>query len=481
MQIPDFKSARVLVIGDVMLDRYWSGSTLRISPEAPVPVVRIKTHEDRLGGAANVAANIAALGAQVGLIGVTGDDADADLLTQTLESAAINAHLLRLDDQQTTVKLRVMSRHQQLIRLDFEQPNTTANPTQLLTALKAQLADYDLVVLSDYAKGTLADPAGLIQYIRAAGKPVLVDPKGQNFSRYAGATLLTPNRSEFEAIVGDCVDDNTLTEKASALRTELQLDALLVTRGEEGMTLLSHQPPFHLRAQAQEVFDVTGAGDTVIATLAAALAAKAELPQAVTLANLAASVVVMKSGTAKVSATELRRAAHRRWGSPNGVISRDDLLPLVTTARANGERIVMTNGCFDLLHPGHVAYLEHAKTLGDRLIVAVNSDDSVRRLKGESRPIVNVEDRMAVLAGLASVDWVVPFADDTPAALIADIGPDVLVKGGDYQPEQIAGFDTVTARGGDVVVLEFVAGKSTSAMVKKIVTNTSTAASSTAS
>jgi len=471
MQIPDFKSARVLVIGDVMLDRYWSGSTARISPEAPVPVVHVNNSEDRLGGAANVAANITALGAQVGLIGVTGNDADADTLTNALENADISAHLLRLDDQQTTVKLRVMSRHQQLIRLDFEQPNYVTDPQHLNAALDAQLANYDLIVLSDYAKGTLADPAALIKRVRAAGKPVLVDPKGQDFTRYAGATLLTPNRSEFETIVGHCVDDAALIEKASTLRTELQLDALLVTRGEEGMTLLTSSEPFHLRAQAQEVFDVTGAGDTVIATLAAALAANTELPHAVTLANLAASVVVMKSGTAKVSATELRHAAHRRWGSPNGVVEHDDLLPLVEQARANGERIVMTNGCFDLLHPGHVAYLEHAKTLGDRLIVAVNSDESVRRLKGPTRPIVPLADRMAVLAGLASVDWVVPFSDDTPAALIAAILPDVLVKGGDYRPEQIAGFDTVTARGGEVVVLEFVDGKSTSAIVKKISRN----------
>nr|WP_041447494.1 bifunctional D-glycero-beta-D-manno-heptose-7-phosphate kinase/D-glycero-beta-D-manno-heptose 1-phosphate adenylyltransferase HldE [Thiocystis violascens] len=466
---PDFTRARILVAGDLMLDRYWSGATRRISPEAPVPVVQVDRVEERPGGAANVALNLAALGVRTALVGITGADEAADLLAERLAGVGITARLHRRADVPTVTKLRVLSHHQQLIRLDFEQSlaprDGDADPLPALLA--ERLADVDLLLLSDYAKGTLADPQALIALARTAGIPVLVDPKGRDFARYRGATLLTPNRGELEEIVGVCRDDVALIEKGQRLRVELDLDALLVTLGERGMLLLRPSAEaLHLPTQAREVFDVTGAGDTVIATLAAALGAGVDLAEACALANCAAGLAVGKLGTATVSAPELERAYRgTEWQT---VLEQDALVAAVATARARGERVVMTNGCFDILHEGHVAYLQQARRLGDRLVVAVNDDDSVRRLKGDGRPINGVEQRMAVLAGLASVDWVCAFGEETPAALICRVKPDLLVKGGDYRPDDIAGADCVRANGGEVRVLDFLPGRSTSRILGAI-------------
>jgi D-beta-D-heptose 7-phosphate kinase/D-beta-D-heptose 1-phosphate adenosyltransferase len=327
----------------------------------------------------------------------------------------------------------------------------------------------DVVVLSDYGKGTLADIESLIDLARAAGKPVLIDPKALDFSRYRGATLITPNMAEFELMAGACANEQDLIEKGNSLLEQYDLAALLVTRGEHGMTLLSRgASEFHLPAQAREVFDVTGAGDTVISVLAAALAAGEQLPAATALANLAAGIVVGKLGTASVSVPELRRTAQYGQDAGFGEMNAEQLQTAVEDARSHGERIVMTNGCFDILHAGHVAYLAEARRLGDRLIVAVNDDDSVKRLKGAGRPVNPLDRRMTVLAALESVDWVVPFAEDTPEQLICNIGPDLLVKGGDYRPEEIAGYDCVKRRGGDVVVLGFEDGCSTSGIIDAI-------------
>lgn len=468
LSMPRFDQAPVLVVGDVMLDRYWHGPTQRISPEAPVPVVKVEQSEDRPGGAANVALNIAALGAPAWLVGVTGQDEAADSLAERLQAAGVDAHFQRIASQPTIVKLRVMSRHQQLLRLDFEEPFAT-DAEALLAEVTALLDRVRVLILSDYGKGALQNHQALIQAARARNIPVLADPKGRDFAIYRGASLITPNLSEFEAVVGRCADEAELVAKGLALLAELELGALLVTRGEHGMTLLrAGHPPLHLPARAREVFDVTGAGDTVISTLASALAAGEELPQAVALANLAASIVVGKLGTATVSAPELRRAVQREQGAGRGVMSLDQLLPALDDARAHGERIVFTNGCFDILHAGHVAYLEQARALGDRLIVAINDDASVSRLKGPGRPINSVDRRMAVLAGLGAVDWVVSFAEDTPEALLAKVRPDVLVKGGDYGLDGVVGADIVLAYGGDVKVLNFVDSCSTTAIVEKI-------------
>lgn len=467
--MPRFDSAQILVVGDLMLDRYWQGPTSRISPEAPVPVVKVEQLEDRVGGAGNVALNIAALGGGASLVGVVGADDAAHSLEARFSSAGIRTDFQVSVDKPTITKLRVISRHQQLLRLDFEQQFASADTDQIVDKVAVLLEGVSVLVLSDYGKGALQNPVALIQAARQRGIPVLADPKGSDFSRYQGATLITPNMGEFEAVVGPCESEGAIVDKGLALLKELNLDALLVTRGEHGMTLLRQDmPAFHLPARAREVFDVTGAGDTVISVLAAALGAGEELPAAVVLANLAASIVVGKLGTATISAPELRRALQLEQGHGRGVVNEEQLLVDLADARAHGESIVFTNGCFDILHAGHVGYLEQARGLGERLIVAVNADESVRRLKGEGRPINSEDRRMAVLAGLESVDWVLVFGDDTPERLLQLVRPDILVKGGDYQKEQVVGWEIVEAYGGQVQALDFLDDCSTTAIVEKI-------------
>lgn len=464
-----FNHAKVLVLGDVMLDRYWFGATNRISPEAPVPVVKVQQNEERAGGAANVAMNIASLNVPIKLLGMTGQDEAAQALAKLLADQRIDCDFVRLDSHPTITKLRIVSRHQQLLRLDFEENFHDVQSDELLSRLQHYIAGYGALILSDYGKGTLSQVQQMIQIARQANVPVLIDPKGTDFERYRGATLLTPNMSEFEAVVGTCHSEQEIVDKGLALIKQFDLTALLVTRSEKGMTLIRpQQEAFHLPTQAQEVFDVTGAGDTVISVLGTAIADGRSLEEACYLANVAAGIVVGKLGTSTVSTVELENAIHRRSENGFGIMSEQELKQAVAKAKARGEKIVMTNGCFDILHPGHVSYLANARKLGDRLIVAVNSDASVKRLKGEQRPINNLETRMAVLAGLASVDWLVAFEEETPQRLISEILPDLLVKGGDYKPEEIAGSKEVWANGGDVKVLNFENGYSTSNMIKKI-------------
>lgn len=471
--LPAFEKARVLVVGDVMLDRYWVGPTGRISPEAPVPVVNIEQIEDRPGGAANVALNIATLGGQVKLAGLVGEDDNANALTQGIEALGVVPQWQRVADKPTITKLRVLSRHQQLIRLDFEQPFALSDSQALLTQSEPLLQDCDVVILSDYAKGALAQPQAFIAKANANGVKVLVDPKGSDFSRYHGAYLITPNMSEFEAVVGKVTSEADLVAKARQLLVEHQLHAMLVTRSEKGMTLVvQDQPELHIPTVAREVYDVTGAGDTVISALATAIAAGAELPQACAIANTAAGIVVGKLGTSTVSRVELINSLAVTDGETGfGVMNEDQLAYALEQAKLRGERVVMTNGCFDILHAGHVSYLKQAREQGDRLIVAVNDDASVRRLKGDGRPVNSVDRRMAVLAGLASVDWVVPFTEDTPQRVIARLLPDMLVKGGDYKVEDIAGGAEVMAAGGQVKVLGFEDGISTTAIIQNIMAN----------
>ncbi len=468
-QIPVLAKARVLVAGDVMLDRYWHGPTGRISPEAPVPVVRVTDLEDRPGGAANVALNMAALGATAELVGVTGDDEAARILEERLHAAQVGCHFQKVTGLPTITKLRVISRQQQLLRLDFEEAFHDQDPQPFADKVAEQLAHCGALVLSDYAKGALRDCQALIKLARDAGVPVLVDPKGSDFSRYRGATLLTPNLSEFEAVVGAVKDEQDLITKGQQLIRDFDLQALLVTRSEKGMTLLRDgKPELHLPARAREVFDVTGAGDTVISVLATSIAAGAAMEDAVALANIAAGIVVGKLGTAVVSAPELRRAVHQEGGFGRGVMTEEQLLIAIEDARAQGERIVFTNGCFDIIHAGHVGYLDSARRQGDRLVLAVNGDDSIRRLKGAGRPINPLERRMAVLAALEAVDWVVPFDTDTPEPLLEAIKPDVLVKGGDYSVEEVVGHEFVKGYGGEVKVLDFIDDISTTKIVERI-------------
>lgn len=469
VSMPRFNIAQVLVVGDVMIDRYWYGDTTRISPEAPVPVVKVSKQEDRPGGAANVALNVAALGAAAKLTGIVGRDEAADNLRATLSSANIANDFHVVDSKPTITKLRVMSRHQQLMRMDMEESYSAADSSGCLEKMTQLLAGSGAVILSDYGKGSLHDVQAFIAQAKKMAVPVLADPKGTDFSRYRGATLLTPNLPEFEAVVGACNSEQELVSRGLQLIEELSLDALLITRGEHGMTLLTPgHTELHLPARAREVFDVTGAGDTVIAVLGAALAAGEDYPQAVALANLAAGIVVGKLGTAVVSGPELRRAVQQEGGSERGVVTLEQLQVALADARDQGESIVFTNGCFDIIHAGHVGYLEEARKLGDRLIVAINSDDSVRRLKGIGRPINPAERRATVLAGLESVDWVLTFSEDTPEALLHAIKPDILVKGGDYSDDQVVGADIVKQYGGQVKALSLYDNLSTTDIVEKI-------------
>ncbi|HJP35392.1 MAG TPA: bifunctional D-glycero-beta-D-manno-heptose-7-phosphate kinase/D-glycero-beta-D-manno-heptose 1-phosphate adenylyltransferase HldE [Gammaproteobacteria bacterium] len=468
--IRDRRPGRVLVVGDVMLDRYWEGKTHRISPEAPVPVVTVRRESEKVGGAGNVAANVVALGAEVDLIGGTGADAASERLQELCESSGISAHFIRDESGETTVKLRVLSQHQQLLRLDFEAERPLHDAARVERLFLQKLPDADIVVLSDYGKGFVADAPTLIAATRAAGKRVIVDPKSNDFSRYAGASMVTPNFAEFEACVGHCRGEGEILERGISLCEKNDIAALLVTRGERGMTLVSPgSAPITLKAEARDVFDVTGAGDTVCAVVATFLTAGAELAEAVLYANEAAGIAVGKLGTATVSVDELERALAASASRTAGVVTVAELLHRLAEARTAGERIVMTNGCFDIVHAGHVAYLEQAKALGTRLIVALNSDASISRLKGSQRPIHRLKDRMAVVGALSAVDWVVSFDEDDPRVLVESIRPDVLVKGGDYEVDDIVGGKSVLDAGGEVLVLPIVEGMSTTAIIQKIV------------
>lgn len=478
MNLPDFQQLRILAVGDVMLDRYWYGDTGRISPEAPVPVVRIHQNEERPGGAANVAVNLAALGVAVKLAGQVGDDEAADRLRQILQNHQIQHHLISVKGRETITKLRVISRHQQLIRLDFEDAGDTLamaaasageRDQGVAARYPALLKDVDLVLISDYAKGTLTDIPLMIEQAVSLGKIVVVDPKGRDFAKYHGVHMITPNLKEFTEVVGACPDEATLVTKAKALRERHRWQALLVTRGDQGMSLITADEVMHLPAHAKEVYDVTGAGDTVIAVLSACMAASMPLPEAVSIANIAASLVVGKLGAASVTPLELQQALHEVHHPPlPGIIDEAGLMLQVASARERGESIVMTNGCFDLLHAGHVQYLQQAAKLGDRLVVAVNDDDSVKKLKGDGRPVNRLADRMEVLAALGCVDWVVPFSEPTPERLICRVLPDILVKGDDYQVHEIAGHQCVQDHGGQTVTLALRKGLSTTEMISRL-------------
>jgi D-beta-D-heptose 7-phosphate kinase/D-beta-D-heptose 1-phosphate adenosyltransferase len=469
LRLPDFKTGRVLVTGDLMLDRYWHGGTSRISPEAPVPVVKVGDIEQRAGGAGNVALNIAALKGAVDLLALVGSDEPAAALNTLLTEMNVGCHFVSPEGCSTITKLRVMSRNQQLIRLDFEDTFSEADSAQLIDRYEQQVSACDVVILSDYGKGTLRNIPALISTARKFGKAVLVDPKGSDFSIYQDATLITPNQAEFEAVAGICVTESELMEKGASLRSQLNLEALLVTRSDKGMVLFQRDSePFIQATHAREVYDVTGAGDTVIGTLAAALAAGSNLEEATQIANLAAGIVVRKMGTATTTVKEIQSEMLKHSPLKRGVTDENSLLELLQKAKASDEKIVMTNGCFDILHAGHVAYLSRAAELGDRLIVAVNTDESVKQLKGPDRPINNEMQRMAVLSALESVDWVLPFSEETPARLIEQCLPDILVKGGDYKPEDIAGGQAVIDNGGKVMVLDFVDGLSTTAVIDAI-------------
>ncbi|MBL1456536.1 MAG: bifunctional D-glycero-beta-D-manno-heptose-7-phosphate kinase/D-glycero-beta-D-manno-heptose 1-phosphate adenylyltransferase HldE [Methylophaga sp.] len=472
---PDFRQANVVVIGDLMLDRFYFGKTKRISPEAPVPVVNVERLEDIPGGAANVAMNIASLGANCSLSGITGQDEAAQVLEERLRSVSIECAFHQTANHPTIIKSRIISAHQQLLRMDFESRFTVESGVGMADKVTPLLVNDGVMVLSDYDKGTLHDPQQWINLAKANAMTVLVDPKGNDFSKYRGADLITPNLTEFETVTGEIQSEADLIEKAKKLIADFDIKAVLITRSEQGMSLITNDNnEFHLPAIAKEVADVTGAGDTVIATLAAALAAGQSLQQAVTLANVAASIVVSKLGTSTVSEPELFAEYQRHQGTNQsdhsfaGAVTVEQLKIAVDQAKKRGEKIVFTNGCFDILHAGHVSYLHQARAQGDRLIVAINSDESVTKLKGKGRPINTADRRQIVLAGLADVDWVTVFEGDTPEDLLREIQPDILVKGGDYDKKGVVGWEIVEGYGGEVRVMGLTENCSTTAIVNKI-------------
>jgi D-beta-D-heptose 7-phosphate kinase/D-beta-D-heptose 1-phosphate adenosyltransferase len=471
-----FGRRRVLVVGDLMLDRYLWGEVHRISPEAPVPVLRLARETEVAGGAANVARNLVGLGLHVDIAGVTGRDAERERLLALLSKQGIETRAVLADDSRpTTTKTRLVGNHQQMLRIDAERagPIAVALADRLLREIEPRLADTDAVLLSDYAKGVLTGDlcARLIDLAKARGLPVLVDPKGQSFERYAGATLITPNRAELATATGADADDlDGLLQAAVAMRAGLGLDRLMLTLGELGIALVSANGVQRIPAAAREVFDVSGAGDTVIAAVAAGCSAGLDPIDSAHLANLAAGVVVGKVGTAAISADELAAAIadESALEQASKIGSLGQVLGQVEQWRARGERIVFTNGCFDLLHVGHVTYLERARRHGHRLIIGLNTDRSVRALKGEQRPLIKQADRARVLAALAAVDAVVLFDDDTPIDLIRRIQPDVLAKGADYREAEVVGAQEVKAWGGQVVLVPLVDDRSTSGIIQRM-------------
>jgi D-beta-D-heptose 7-phosphate kinase/D-beta-D-heptose 1-phosphate adenosyltransferase len=469
--------ARVLVVGDVMLDRFVAGTVERISPEAPIPIVRIQSENNMVGGAGNVARNVVALGAGAALVGLCGDDATGGALRA--QFAALNgleAHLVVERGRVTTEKTRFFGGSQQLLRADREVSGAPAADAAkgLLAAVDAGAKDVGAIVVSDYAKGVISAPvvARALEHAKRRKVPVLVDPKGKDFRRYAGAAVLTPNAGELAAASGMPVgSDDTVVAAANAVIEQAGVGAIVATRGAAGMSVIEKgRPSVHLKVRAREVFDVSGAGDTVVATLAAALATGASLVQAAELANVAAGIVVGKIGTAVASQAEVLEALYARdlLAADDKVVDLTAALERVKRWRRNGETVAFTNGCFDLVHPGHVSLLNQARAAAGRLIVGLNTDASVRRLKGESRPILDEAARATVLASFAAVDLVVPFDDDTPLRLIEALRPDVLVKGADYTIAQVVGADVVRSYGGRVLLATLVPGASSTSIVSRI-------------
>lgn len=465
---------KILVVGDVMLDRYWHGDTARISPEAPVPVVRVSDFEDKAGGAANVAKNIVHLGAQASLLGIIGEDDNGQSLQASLEKEGISSLLVKQNQAPTITKIRILSRSQQVVRLDIEQSFSQQHANLLSAEFERLIDQFEMVLFSDYNKGSLANIGAMIDVAKKAGKTVLVDPKSKDLAVYAGADYVTPNLTEYQAAGGVSGDEKQIAQSAKKIIADCRLGAMLLTRSEQGMSLITATEKFDYPAQTLEVADVTGAGDTVIATLAVMLGTQMPASQAVEIANIAAGITVTRLGAATLSPEELcsKLTAYLERTGAHYHPTADEVFERIEQARRRGDKIVFTNGCFDILHAGHVRYLAQAKTRGDKLVVGLNNDDSITRLKGADRPVNSLQERATVLTALAAVDWVIPFGsveeNDTPANLIQQLKPDVLVKGGDYKIEDIAGADFVLANGGNVEVLEFVNDCSTSRVISKI-------------
>lgn len=469
------KNLHALVIGDIMLDRYLIGKVGRISPEAPVPVVLLSEQNERAGGAANVAANLALLGIKTHIIGCIGNDAEGASLKKLISNIDVDTKtIIQSKHRPTIAKTRILGGHQQMLRLDQESAATfnSEENAQILEMVETEIAlKPSIVILSDYAKGLLSETVcqHIINVCKTKSIPVLVDPKGDDYRKYIGATALTPNKKETAEACDTHVDDVALIDKSITLKNSLNLNFLAVTRGEEGITLVDSET-HQIAATAQKVFDVSGAGDTVIATLAAGLAYDLSPLESLQLANLAAGVVVGKVGTVPITRNELLEALVIQQGSTQAtkVCDLQTLMTKVVSWKNNQQKIVFTNGCFDLLHAGHVTYLEAAKKRGDKLILGLNTDRSVSAIKGPARPVVNEGDRARVLAALESVDAVILFDEDTPLNLINQIKPNVIAKGSDYTADQVVGGNEVKSWGGEIALIDLVEGRSTSNIIKKL-------------
>lgn len=476
--VEDLAGVRVLTVGDLMLDRFVYGAVDRISPEAPVPVLRIERESIMLGGVGNVARNLRALGASVCLVAVMGrDQAARDIKGLLRDDVEIESHLIEDDARPTTIKTRYIAGSQQMMRADRERivPVADGLEQDIIDRAIADLAEAKAMVLSDYGKGVLTEPVlrRLLDAAAERGVPVVVDPKGNDYRRYAGATLVTPNRRELTEATGQsAASDEAIVETASALIASSGVKGVLVTRSQDGMSLVrgDGSDPLHLPATAREVYDVSGAGDTVVATLAAALGSGIAIEDACRLANVAAGIVVAKMGTATAAASEMAASLRQRELDigESKTVTLDQARALAEAWRRQGLKVGFTNGVFDLLHPGHVSLIRQARSACDRLIVGLNSDSSVKRLKGDSRPIQNDASRALVLGSLASVDAVVIFPDDTPLAVIEALKPDVLVKGADYTVATVVGADIVQSYGGRVMLAVLEDGHSTTATVARI-------------
>ncbi len=467
---------RILVVGDLMLDEYVWGRTDRISPEAPVQVVEVQREDLRLGGAGNVINNLVVLGCRVCVASVVGDDADGQVLRRMLSEKKIDdSGIVAVPGRTTSRKTRILASNQQMLRIDRESrvPVDGEQGRMLVDFVRDRIDQFQVILLSDYLKGVLSDEVlrGIIEIGREKGVPVLVDPKGNDYRKYRGATLLTPNRKEAQVASGiEIRNEADLVEAGRTLRQSLDLDALVLTRSEEGMSLfVRDRGEIHLPTEAKEVFDVTGAGDTVLSVLGAGLACGFSLEEAARLSNVAAGIVVGKVGTSTVSAEEILETVGRSHrDSDLKIKTRDVLSVALEHEREKRRRIVFTNGCFDLLHAGHVQYLQNARRLGDLLVLGLNSDQSVQRLKGPKRPLIGENERAHILAALDCIDYVCLFDEDTPLELIRAVKPDILVKGGDYSPEGVVGKEIVESYGGRVEIIEFVAGKSTTSIIDKV-------------
>lgn len=469
LNISQLINKRILVIGDVMVDTYHIGKVKRISPEAPVPVVQITQTYNVLGGAANVARNLVALGCCPTVIGLIGEDANGKLIKQMFADLQIENNLLNVN-YPTITKTRVLGNNQQIVRIDFEQEKLVLQEDEerkIIRLVENNIECYDAIVISDYGKGvcTCNICQTIISNSKEGNKPVIIDPKGNDWSKYIGATVVTPNLKELSDIIGSDVKngDKEIHEKATLLLSQYQLENLLVTRSEQGMTLSNYSDHFDVKTEAKEIFDVSGAGDTVVATLAAALAASFPLLESVHLSNKAAGIVVGKMGTSPIYYDELLEGIES-VNSHNKIVNREQLNEVLFALRAKQRKIVFTNGCFDILHKGHVFYLQEAKKHGDVLIVGLNSDISVKRLKGDTRPINNEFDRAVVLEALKCIDYIVVFEEDTPYNLIKEVSPDILVKGGDYKIENVVGREFAK----EVVLIDFQQGYSSSNVINKL-------------